>query len=83
MSFVRRFIDSYKALSKRERIFVGLFGMATSMGGLWFTEKFLDVGQRERQPFGLVRRPSDADGKRPFIRMTKKIGEADNADVPK
>lgn len=72
--------QSYKSLTRRQRLVAGLFGIASSLFGMWFTESKLNVADRERQPLGLaVREATSADEPRTIVRLTpqRKAGESE------
>jgi hypothetical protein len=72
------FLKSYMSLSRQQRIGVGVFGIVTSLLGIWFTENKLNIGDRERLPLGMVERPRLGDEKQAVIRLAPKRGHDDD-----
>ena len=62
-------VSSYLSLTRRQRILVGVFGIAMSLWGMWFTENKLNIADSERNGIGFVHRPAE-----PFeaIRVARK-----------
>jgi hypothetical protein len=75
-------LKSYQALSRRQRIAVGVFGIVSSLVCMWFTENKLSAGDREQRPLGLVARPLDASEKRQIIRLAPKRTDHTESQPP-
>lgn len=70
--------QSYRALTRRQRIGVGLFGIVSALVGMWFTDSTLDAADRERRPLGMLTHEPAAGEKRPIVRMApRKSGDSD------